>query len=121
MKSYDIIVFEDLKIRNTVKNHHLAKSIEDASWNTLVQYTTYRAESAGREVLLVDPRNTSRKCSVCGWLNQDLKLSDRTFKCESCGLEIDRDLNAAINIKNTGLKEAGRRSRIYACGDWITT
>ena len=108
VKNNDLIVFEDLNIRSMVKNHHLAKSIADASWNTLVQYTTYKAESAGREVVLVDPGYTSRTCSNCGWKKESLGLSERTFLCESCGLDIDRDLNAAINIHNKGIKKLGR-------------
>ena len=108
VQNNDLIVFEDLNIRNMVKNHYLAKSIADASWNTLVQYTTYKAESAGKLVVSVDPGNTSRTCSRCGWKRESLELSERTFHCDSCGYEIDRDLNAAINIHNLGLKKVGR-------------
>ena len=90
-----------------MKNHHFAKSIVDASWNKLVQYTTYKAESAGKLVVLVDPGNTSRLCSRCGWKKETLKLSERTFTCDSCGLEIDRDLNAASNILRMGLIKVG--------------
>ncbi len=108
VQNNDLIVFENLNIRSMVKNHHLAKSIADASWNTLIQYTTYKAESAGREVVLVDPGNTSRTCSNCGYKKESLGLSERTFLCESCGLDIDRDLNAAINIHNKGMEKVGR-------------
>lgn len=66
MKDNDLISFEKLNIKNIMKNHHLAKSILDAAWSTLVQYTTYKAESAGKEVVLMGPRNTSRLCSNCG-------------------------------------------------------
>ena len=108
VRNNDLIVFEDLNIRNMVKNHHLAKSIADASWNTLVQYTTYKAESAGKLVVSVDPGNTSRTCSRCGYRKESLGLSERTFFCDSCGYEIDRDLNAAINIHNKGMEKVGR-------------
>ena len=108
VQNNDIIVFEDLNIRNMVKNHHLAKSIADASWNTLVQYTTYKAESAGKLVVLVDPGYTSRTCSNCGYKKESLQLSNRVFRCDSCGYEIDRDLNAAINIHNKGMEKVGR-------------
>ena len=108
VKNNDLIVFEDLNIRSMVKNHHLAKSIADASWNTLVQYTIYKAESAGRELVLVDPGYTSRTCSRCGYRKESLGLWKRTFLCESCGYEIDRDLNAAINIHNKGMEKVGR-------------
>ncbi|MEA1870516.1 MAG: transposase, partial [Euryarchaeota archaeon] len=64
--TYDRIVFEDLQIKNMVKNHHLARSIHDASWDMLINFTTYKAEYAGGTVELVNPRNTSKQCSVCG-------------------------------------------------------
>ncbi len=108
VKNNDFIVFENLNVAGMVKNHHLAKSIADASWNTLVQYTTYKAESAGKEVVLVDPRNTSKTCSSCGCKKKSLKLSERIFHCDSCGFEIDRDLNASINILNRGIEKVGR-------------
>ena len=106
--SGDIIALEDLNIAGMVKNHNLAKSIIDASWNTLVQYTTYKAESAGKVVVLVNPGDTSKTCSRCGGVKENLKLSDRIFHCDGCGLEVDRDINAAINIGNRGLKKVGR-------------
>ncbi len=108
VKNNDLIVFENLNITRMMRVHHLAKSIADASWNTMVQYTTYKAESAGKEVVLVDSRNTSKACSGCGWVKEDLKLSDRIFHCNDCGLEIHRDINAAINIHNLGIKKLGR-------------
>ena len=108
VKMYGFIAFEKLIVKNMMKNHLLAKSIADASWSTIVQYTTYKAVSAGREVVMVDPRNTSKQCSNYGYMKESLKLSERTFHCDSCGLEIDRDLNAAINIRNRGLEKVGR-------------
>ncbi len=104
----DLIVFEKLNIKGMVKNHHLSKSISDASWGMLVQYTTYKAESAGKMVVLVDPGGTSKTCSRCGWLKEDLNLSDRTFHCNNCSLVMDRDLNAAINIHKKGMIEIGQ-------------
>ena len=97
--TYDRIVFEDLQIKNMVQNHHLARSIHDASWNMLINLTTYKAEEAGGSVELVNPRNTSKQCSVCGYI-QAMPLSQRTYSCLSCGNILDRDHNAAINIKN---------------------
>ena len=108
VKEHDLIVFEDLNIAGMVKNHHLAKSIGDASWDKIVQYTTYKAESAGAFVVLVDPKYTSRECSKCGNIKHDLKLSDRIYHCNACGLTMDRDLNAAINIRNRGIAKVGR-------------
>ena len=96
---YSTITFEKLNILNMVKNHHLAKSIVDASWNKLIQYTTYKAEEAGGKVVLVGPKNTSQMCSRCGMLVKK-GLSVRVHQCWNCGLVIDRDLNAALNILN---------------------
>ena len=98
VNTYDTIVFEDLQIKNMIKNHHLAKSIADASWYKLIQFTTYKAEYAGRKVELVNPRNTSMTCSICGHI-QDMPLSKRIYDCP-CGNIMDRDHNAAINILN---------------------
>lgn len=97
VKTYDLIVFEDLKIKNMVKNHFLAKSIVDASWNQLISYTTYKAEEAGAIVELVDPKGTSQECSSCG-AAVSKTLAIRTHKCPHCGLVMDRDENAARNI-----------------------
>jgi putative transposase len=97
--TYDQIIFENLQIKNMVKNHHLARSIHDASWSTLINFTTYKAEYAGGIVELVNPRNTSKQCSVCGCI-QSMPLSQRTYRCPNCGSVMGRDHNAAINIKN---------------------
>ena len=97
VNEYDRIVFEDLQVQNMVKNHHLAKSILDAGWSQLINFTKTKAEYAGKIVELVNPRNTSQNCSGCG--NSVKKdLSVRIHSCPFCGLELDRDHNAAINI-----------------------
>jgi putative transposase len=95
--SFDRIVFEDLQIKNMMYNHHLAKSISDAGWNQLMILTKYKAEYAGKFVEFVNARNTSQNCSRCG--NSATKdLSVRVHSCPFCGLVLDRDHNAAINI-----------------------
>lgn len=99
---FAIIVFENLNIRGMLKNHCLAKSIADAAWSQLVQFTSYKAESAGRYVAQVNPRNTSKMCSRCGELVEK-DLSVRIHDCPGCGLTLDRDHNAAINILARGL------------------
>jgi putative transposase len=101
---FDVIAFEKLNIQNMVKNHRLAKSISDASWYQIQMFTNYKAEWAGKNVIFVDPARTSKECHVCGNI-EDMKLSDRTFRCSKCGLILDRDINAAINIQNRGMKE----------------
>jgi putative transposase len=99
---YDGVALEDLKINNMVRNHHLSKSILDSGWGLFKQYLTYKAESAGREIRLVNPAYTSKTCASCGAIFEGLKLSDRWVTC-ACGLSLDRDHNAAINI----LRKAG--------------
>jgi len=99
---YDLIVFEDLKIKNMVKNHYLAKSISDAGWDQLVGFTSYKAEYAGKTMELVNPRRTSQECCICGNIQQ-MPLSQRIYHCSNCGTVMDRDENAAIHIRNRGL------------------
>ena len=103
VERFGLIAFEDLSIANMLKNHCLAKSISDAAWRMLVITTSYKAESAGSIVVLVDPRNTSQLCSRCG-LKVPKSLSDRVHECPQCGLVMDRDENAAINILRLGLQ-----------------
>lgn len=103
VNSYGVICFEKLNIKNMVGNHCLAKSIMDCSWGKLVQYTSYKAASAGRIVVLVDPNGTSQMCSTCGkTVKKDLSI--RIHECPCCGLILDRDYNAAINILRLGLQ-----------------
>jgi putative transposase len=106
---YGLVVFEDLNTTGMLANHCLAKSIADAAWNQLIQYTTYKAEDAGHRVVLVNPRNTSKMCSGCGTL-VDKDLSVRVHICPECGLVLDRDENAAMNILRLGLQAVGIQS-----------
>lgn len=94
---YALIVIENLKISNMLKNNSLAKSISDASWSKFKEILIFKAEEAGRLVELVNPSYTTQDCSRCG--NRVKKdLSERTHDCKMCGLILDRDHNAAINI-----------------------
>ena len=84
-----------------IKNTKLSKNISDASWGLLVRMLEYKAEWYGREIFKVDRFfPSSKKCSNCGSIKDVLKLSERVYNCECCGLSIDRDLNATYNIKN---------------------
>jgi putative transposase len=94
---YDAIALEDLRIPNMVQNRCLSKSILDAGWGYLVSQLTHKAEDAGRVVELVNAAYTSKTCSGCGYLFEHLTLKDRWIDC-GCGLSLDRDHNAAINI-----------------------
>jgi putative transposase len=105
IKQNDIIIVEKLNIKVMLesKGFEVKKSnITDASWGNFVSLLKYKAESAGREIIEVDPRNTSKICSCCGELNKDLNLSNRTYYCDSCKITIDRDQNAALNIRRLG-------------------
>ncbi len=105
-----VIICEDLKASNMLKNGRLAKSISDASWATLVGMLEYKSAWNGRTLLKVSPHHTSQDCSNCGHRNKELTLDVRSWVCGSCGAEHDRDRNAAMNILNKGiteLKEAG--------------
>jgi putative transposase len=106
VNKFAIIVFEKLNIKGMLKNHCLAKSIADAAWSQLVEYTSYKAENAGRCARQVNSRNTSQRCSGCGEIvKKDLSL--RMHDCGDCGLVLDRDHNAAINILTLGLQSLG--------------
>ena len=94
---YTSFAVEDLRIQNMVKNHNLAGSIYHASWNKFIQLLSYKAESAGLKVIKVNPRNTTKQCSVCGNI-QDMPLSQKMYICTGCGLQMDRQINASINI-----------------------
>jgi putative transposase len=109
---FGIIVFENLNIRGMLKNHCLAKSIADAAWSQRVQFTTYKAANAGRCAAQVNPCNTSKMCSRCGELVEK-DLSVRIHSCPGCGLTLDRDHSAAINILALGLQSLPQ-SRIEA-------
>jgi len=93
-EGYHPIVVEDLQITHMVKNHHLAKSIMDASWGAFLAILSAKAASAGHEVRRVNPRFTSQKCHQCGEIVQK-SLSVRTHICPFCGYVADRDVNAA--------------------------
>jgi putative transposase len=94
------IVLEDLKIKNMVKNHKLAKSISEVSWGMFRAMIEYKAEWYGREVIIAPPNYASSQlCSECGNKSSQTKdLSCRTYMCPVCGLEIDRDYNASLNL-----------------------
>jgi len=105
---FGIIAFEDLDVKGMVHNHRLAKSIQDASWSMFVRATASKAECAGSKVVLVNPKYTTQICSRCGLLVPKT-LSERVHRC-GCGLSIDRDLNASINILRLGLQSLGIQS-----------
>jgi IS605 OrfB family transposase len=102
ISSHDLIAFEDLKIRNMVKNHHLAKSIHDAGWGTFISWVKAYGLMHNIPVIAVAPQFTSQQCSACDAMVKK-SLSVRTHICTSCGVVLDRDHNAALNILEKAL------------------
>lgn len=116
VSKYDLIAFEKLNIKGMVRGN-LAKSILDAAWGQLLYQITYKAEKAGRYAIAVNPRGTSIRCSGCG---ADVRktLADRQHICGACGLSMDRDHNAALNIQKLapGIGDAGASPQnLYSC------
>jgi len=108
VNDYGIICLEDIDIKSLIeKKPYMAKSVLDASWNRFRTYVTYKAESAGRKVVLVNPAYTSQMCSGCGSIVKK-DLSKRVHNCPRCGLVMDRDLNASKNILRLGLQSAAK-------------
>jgi len=104
--SNDVVVYEDLKIANMVKNHHLAKSISDASWYQFTQWLDYYGRIWDKAVVAVSPNYTSQDCSNCGHRAKKA-LSTRTHSCPNCKIELCRDTNAALNILQKGMNLLG--------------
>ena len=106
VKNHDIIGMESLQIKNMVKNHHLAKSIHDASWSKFKDLITYKTEWYGKQKVEVDAYfPSSQLCANCGYHNKRVKdLAVREWTCPNCKSIHDRDINAAINIKNEALR-----------------
>ncbi|ASI13429.1 IS200/IS605 family transposase OrfB [Candidatus Mancarchaeum acidiphilum] len=115
---YTSFAVEDLHIQNMAKNHNLAQAIYNASWNKFIQMLSYKAESAGMKVISVDERNTTQECSNCHCIREGgerLTLEDRVYNCNRCGMQLDRDVNASINILHRATTLGQRGS--YAQGD----
>ncbi|WP_293131117.1 transposase [Microcoleus sp. bin38.metabat.b11b12b14.051] len=123
IQSNDCVAYEDLRIKNMVKNHCLAKSINDASWYMFRIWMEYFGKVFGRITIAVSPNGTSQECSNCGTIVKK-SLSTRTHVC-SCGCVMDRDWNAARNILSRGLSTVGHTgtwgNTLNACGELTAT
>jgi putative transposase len=97
VNDYSLIALEKLASQEMAEENY-GKQIHDAGWNMFANMLAYKAEGAGCKVVLVDPRNTSKMCSRCGNIRNDLALWDRMYTCPKCGLTMDRDFNSAVNI-----------------------
>ncbi|MCI7157413.1 MAG: transposase, partial [Solobacterium sp.] len=104
VKNHDYIFAEDLKIKNMIKNHNLAKAISDSGWRSFLTTLSWIAQKSNKNLILVNPKNTTQMCSTCGTIsNEKIVLGVEEWICPNCGKHHIRDINAAINIKNKGL------------------
>jgi putative transposase len=106
IKQFDTIYLEDLNVKGMMKNHKLAKAIGDVSWGKFIDILEYKSLWNDKQVIHIDRFFPSSKtCSKCGWINNQLTLKDRNWICPECGSVHDRDFNAAINILNEGYRK----------------
>jgi putative transposase len=121
-KAKPVLVVEDLNVRGLARNGSLSRAILDAGWGAFRRMLEYKCAWYGA-VLLIAPWNfpSTKRCSRCGWVGPALPLSQRAFHCEACRLKVDRDLNAACNLRGYGLTHlagsTGSSSGSDACGD----
>jgi IS605 OrfB family transposase len=116
-KTKSVVVIEDLNVSGMLKNHHLAQAIGDVGFGEFRRQLIYKAACYGCRVVVASRWEPSSKtCSGCGWVDEDLTLADRVFRCENpgCGLVMDRDLNAAINLSKLAGSSSESRN---ACGE----
>lgn len=107
------IVMEDLAVKNMLKNHKLAHAISNSSWGMLRNMLEYKCKWYGRELKIIDRFFPSSKtCNHCGYIKQNLKLSERSWTCPVCGSVLDRDINAAKNILAAG-------QVVFVCGGGV--
>jgi putative transposase len=116
VQSNDLVAYEDLKVKNMVKNKKLSKSISDAAWTAFRNWIEYFGKVFGVATVAVPPNYTSENCSSCGKVAKK-SLSQRTHQCPHCGFVLDRDWNAARNILKLGLRTVGHTGTFNASGD----
>jgi putative transposase len=114
-KTKAVVVVEDLNVAGMLKNYHLAQAIGDVGFGKFRRQLAYKAAWYGCQVLVASRWEPSSKtCSGCGWVDDDLTLADRVFRCEQCGLLLDCDLNAAVNLATLAGSSSERQN---ACGE----
>ena len=103
---YDFICVEDINMKDIASKHHQGKNVYDNGYYKFLQYLKYKMEDRGKRLIVIDKYfPSSKKCHVCGNINNDLVIDDRNWICEKCGTKLDRDINAAINIRNRGIEK----------------
>ena len=101
---YDTIIMENLNIEGMIKNKHLSRAISEMGWNTMINMFKYKCEQNGKNFIQIGRfEPSSKRCNHCGYINKDLTLSDRVWTCPSCHSILNRDENAAANIRDYGL------------------
>ncbi len=106
--AYDVVAIEDLNMRGMAQSLNLAKSTNDNGFGMLKTFLAYKLMEKGKYLVIIDKWYPSSKlCHLCKHENKELTLADRTWTCPHCGAELDRDVNAAINIKNEGCRILG--------------
>lgn len=103
IKNHDVIIVEELKIQNMLKNHNLAESIAQVGWGEFFRQLEYKSKWYGSTFIKVKPHNTTKTCNKCNFVNNDLTLKDREWICPQCKNLLNRDENSAKNIKNKGI------------------
>ena len=117
IKNHALVALEDLHVSGMLQNHKLAQAVSDSNFGEIRRQLTYKAEIYGTHLVVIDRfYPSSKRCSACGCIKDVLSLGERTYTCESCGLVLDRDVNAAINLLNEALRTTGSSSGSDACG-----
>lgn len=117
VRNHTLIAIEDLHVSGMLKNHKLAQAVSDSNFGEIRRQLTYKARHYGTHLVVVDRFYPSSKtCSSCGYINDELALHERTYVCASCNLVLDRDVNAAINMLHEALRTTGSSSGSDACG-----
>lgn len=117
VRNNDCIVMESLKAKNMVKNRKLAKAVSDASFGEIRRQLEYKCLWYGKVLIKIGTFYPSSKtCSNCGWINQNLSLADRSWICSQCATKHDRDYNASVNILQEGLRNISSGTGDYTCG-----
>ena len=107
VNTYDCIVVENLNIRGLIDITYNSRNLIDSSWDKLIHMMSYKAETAGKTLIKVEPRGTSQRCSSCGEIVKK-EIYVRTHECPYCGTELERDFNASLNILKLGLETIGQ-------------
>lgn len=128
VKECRTIAIEDLNVKGMMKNHCLAKSISDVGWSMFTTMLEYKCEWYGVNLLKIGRFEPSSKtCSNCGAVNKELTLKDREWACKNCNTKHDRDINAAVNIKNFALRnhvsgtDTQTRNELSTLGEVLTS